>query len=150
MIEHLLNNKPSKNAETITKGIWLIGATILIFYFFDTKAAVDSIAQDYPSLKLATISKWAPTFFPVPSLCFAAWHTFPRIRKILKIASILIIIFIAYILYNISQICDLDWGRSLDVLCTYLLYILLGSLMACESPKKWFGNIIDLIFRWRS
>lgn len=148
MFERLRNNKPSKNADTLTKWLWIAAATVLLYLFFDAKMAIDSMAQDYPSLGLAKISKWAPIFFPVPSACVALWQSFPKFRKILKFIFAAIIVIVTSVLVKIYFDGTLDWDQSLNVLAAYLGYILLGSFMACELPKRSFGNFVDWITGW--
>lgn len=148
MFERLRNNKPSKNADTFTKWLWIAAAFILLYLFFDAKMAIDSMAQDYPNLGLAKISKWAPIFFPVPSACSALCQSFPKFRKILKFIFVAIIVVVVSILAKIYSDPSILWVQASSVLTAYLGYILLGSIMACESPKRFVGNVADQIMGW--
>jgi hypothetical protein len=139
----------SKNSEAIINGSWLVIATVLIFYFFDTKTAIDSLAQDYPSFGLSLISKWAPLLFPLPRAFYLLWDSFPQRRKALSIIFTIIVLPIAYALVNIIFYTgEISSEISMGVLAKYFSYIGIGSILVCDRPKKLIGGFIDWIMGW--
>ena len=140
--------EPSKNAKAIVKGLWVVILVFLIYYFLDTRTAIESMAQDYPSSGLTLISKWAPMFFPVPCACYLLHERFPKLRKPMMYGWAAIILFVVIAVVEISLTTEINWVMSKDVLIKYFFFIFIGSILAFDFIRLWFEKSIDRLIGW--